>query len=77
MTQRKIHNSFFSVRELLTQGIDPNQGDDDGLTALHQSCIDDFQDLVKGEKLNPSRKPNLTGSLSVGRIWGRCKRTGH
>ena len=77
MTQRKIHNSFFSVRELLTQGIDPNQGDDDGLTALHQSCIDDFQDLVKGEKLNPSRKPNLTGNLSVGRIWGRCKRTGH
>ena len=27
--------------------MDPNKGDEDGLTALHQSCIDDFEALVK------------------------------
>lgn len=43
---------MISVRELLAQGIDPNQGDDDGLTALHQSCIDDFKELVKGSYLS-------------------------
>ena len=35
------------VRSLLLSGVDPNQGDDDGLTALHQSCIDDFEDVVR------------------------------
>ena len=38
----------FSVRRLLESGVNPNQGDEDGLTALHQSCIDDFEELVKG-----------------------------
>ena len=38
---------FNLVRKLLLNGVDPNQGDDDGLTALHQSCIDDFEDVVR------------------------------
>ena len=38
----------FLVERLLKENVDPNQGDEDGLTALHQSCIDDFEDLVKG-----------------------------
>lgn len=40
--------SFYLVERLLKENVDPNQGDEDGLTALHQSCIDDFEDLVKG-----------------------------
>lgn len=47
LLEAAARNDVDEVRELLTQGIDPNQGDDDGLTALHQSCIDDFQDLVR------------------------------
>lgn len=39
---------FYLVERLLKETVDPNQGDEDGLTALHQSCIDDFEDLVKG-----------------------------
>ena len=39
---------FYLVERLLKEKVDPNQGDEDGLTALHQSCIDDFEDLVKG-----------------------------
>lgn len=35
------------MRRLLLRGVDPNKGDDDGLTALHQSCIDDFEEMVK------------------------------
>jgi len=40
-------NDVDEVRKLLLSGVDPNQGDDDGLTALHQSCIDDFEDVVR------------------------------
>ena len=40
--------SYNLVERLLKEKVDPNQGDEDGLTALHQSCIDDFEELVKG-----------------------------
>ena len=40
------------VERLLKENVDPNQGDEDGLTALHQSCIDDFEELVKGNYQN-------------------------
>ncbi|KAJ7338244.1 hypothetical protein JRQ81_010969 [Phrynocephalus forsythii] len=35
------------VRQLLQSGLDPNLYNEDGLTALHQCCIDDFGDIVE------------------------------
>lgn len=35
------------VRKLLQSGLDPNLYNEDGLTALHQCCIDDYGDIVE------------------------------
>ncbi|XP_041735946.1 protein phosphatase 1 regulatory subunit 16A-like [Coregonus clupeaformis] len=35
------------VRELLNSGVSPDLYNEDGLTALHQCCIDDFVELVR------------------------------
>ncbi|XP_030076133.1 protein phosphatase 1 regulatory subunit 16A [Microcaecilia unicolor] len=35
------------VHQLLQSGVSPNLCNDDGLTALHQCCIDDYEDVVK------------------------------
>ncbi|NXK01420.1 PP16A phosphatase, partial [Corythaixoides concolor] len=34
------------VRQLLQAGVSPDLGNEDGLTALHQCCIDDYGDVV-------------------------------
>lgn len=47
LLEAAARNDIEEVRRLLKENVDPNQGDEDGLTALHQSCIDDFEDLVK------------------------------
>ncbi|XP_029448106.1 protein phosphatase 1 regulatory subunit 16A [Rhinatrema bivittatum] len=35
------------VHQLLQSGVSPSLYNEDGLTALHQCCIDDFEDVVK------------------------------
>uniref|UniRef100_A0A8C3YU63 Protein phosphatase 1 regulatory subunit 16A n=1 Tax=Catagonus wagneri TaxID=51154 RepID=A0A8C3YU63_9CETA len=35
------------VRQLLESGVSPDLANEDGLTALHQSCIDDFREMVR------------------------------
>nr|XP_020465239.1 protein phosphatase 1 regulatory subunit 16A [Monopterus albus]XP_020465240.1 protein phosphatase 1 regulatory subunit 16A [Monopterus albus] len=40
-------NDLEEVRELLNSGVSPDLVNEDGLTALHQSCIDDFGDIVQ------------------------------
>lgn len=40
-------NDVQEVRELLNKGVSPDLYNEDGLTALHQCCIDDFVDIVQ------------------------------
>ncbi|KAF7661765.1 hypothetical protein LDENG_00253530 [Lucifuga dentata] len=40
-------NDLEEVRELLNSGISPDLFNEDGLTALHQCCIDDFVEVVQ------------------------------
>uniref|UniRef100_A0A8D0HQ77 Protein phosphatase 1 regulatory subunit 16A n=1 Tax=Sphenodon punctatus TaxID=8508 RepID=A0A8D0HQ77_SPHPU len=40
-------NDVEEVRQFLQRGISPNLYNEDGLTALHQCCIDDYGDIVK------------------------------
>lgn len=40
-------NDVQEVRELLNKGVSPDLFNEDGLTALHQCCIDDFVDIVQ------------------------------
>lgn len=35
------------VRKLLNQGVNPDVANEDGLTALHQACIDDNEEMLK------------------------------
>ncbi|XP_013874210.1 protein phosphatase 1 regulatory subunit 16A [Austrofundulus limnaeus] len=40
-------NDVEEVRELLSSGVSPDLVNEDGLTALHQCCIDDFEEIVQ------------------------------
>ncbi|XP_054479084.1 protein phosphatase 1 regulatory subunit 16A [Anoplopoma fimbria] len=40
-------NDLEEVRELLNNGVSPDLVNEDGLTALHQCCIDDFVEVVQ------------------------------
>lgn len=40
-------NDLDEVREMLNSGINPDLVNEDGLTALHQCCIDDFVEIVQ------------------------------
>ncbi|XP_051872428.1 protein phosphatase 1 regulatory subunit 16A [Pristis pectinata] len=40
-------NDVEEVRQLLQDGISPDLYNEDGLTALHQCCIDDYKEIVK------------------------------
>ncbi|KAM4606110.1 protein phosphatase 1 regulatory subunit 16A [Polymixia lowei] len=40
-------NDLEEVRELLNSGVSPDLFNEDGLTALHQCCIDDFVEMVQ------------------------------
>ncbi|KAK7879407.1 hypothetical protein WMY93_030743 [Mugilogobius chulae] len=40
-------NDVQEVRELLNKGVSPDLYNEDGLTALHQCCIDDFVEIVQ------------------------------
>lgn len=40
-------NDIDEVRRLLIKGVSPNATNEDGLTALHQCCIDDNEEMMK------------------------------
>ncbi|CAL8311565.1 unnamed protein product [Merluccius merluccius] len=40
-------NDLEEVRELLKSGVSPDLFNEDGLTAMHQCCIDDFTEMVQ------------------------------
>jgi len=40
-------NDVEEVRRLLQLGVSPDSTNEDGLTALHQCCIDDSEEMMK------------------------------
>uniref|UniRef100_A0A023F3G5 Protein phosphatase 1 regulatory subunit 16a n=1 Tax=Triatoma infestans TaxID=30076 RepID=A0A023F3G5_TRIIF len=40
-------NDILEVRKLLMRGVSPDSTNEDGLTALHQCCIDDNEEMMK------------------------------
>ncbi|XP_041924316.1 protein phosphatase 1 regulatory subunit 16A [Alosa sapidissima] len=47
LLESAARNDLEEVRELLKNGVSPDLVNEDGLTALHQCCIDDFGDIVR------------------------------
>ncbi|XP_051771309.1 protein phosphatase 1 regulatory subunit 16A [Ctenopharyngodon idella] len=47
LLEASARNDLEEVRELLNNGVSPDLYNEDGLTALHQSCIDDFVDVAR------------------------------
>ncbi|XP_069477887.1 protein phosphatase 1 regulatory subunit 16A [Ambystoma mexicanum] len=47
LLEAAARNDVEEVRQFLQNGVSPNLYNEDGLTALHQCCIDDFEDIVK------------------------------
>jgi ankyrin repeat protein len=42
-----MRKDYDEVENLLVQGVGPNSSNEDGLTAIHQCCIDDSADLLR------------------------------
>ncbi|KAJ8276883.1 hypothetical protein GJAV_G00068970 [Gymnothorax javanicus] len=47
LLEAAARNDLEEVRQLLNNGVSPDLFNEDGLTALHQCCIDDFVDMVQ------------------------------
>ncbi|KAF7704913.1 protein phosphatase 1 regulatory subunit 16A [Silurus meridionalis] len=47
LLEAAARNDLDEVRELLKRGVSPDLFNEDGLTALHQCCIDDFVEVVR------------------------------
>lgn len=47
LLEAAARNDLEEVRQFLTSGVSPNLANEDGLTALHQCCIDDFQEMAQ------------------------------
>ncbi|XP_055508156.1 protein phosphatase 1 regulatory inhibitor subunit 16B [Leucoraja erinacea] len=47
LLEASSRNDLHEVSHLLKKNINPDLSNEDGLTALHQSCIDNFEDMVK------------------------------
>ncbi|NXE58165.1 PP16A phosphatase, partial [Casuarius casuarius] len=47
LLEAAARNDAEEVRQFLQNGVSPNLYNEDGLTALHQCCIDDYGDIVK------------------------------
>uniref|UniRef100_V9KI97 Protein phosphatase 1 regulatory subunit 16A n=1 Tax=Callorhinchus milii TaxID=7868 RepID=V9KI97_CALMI len=47
LLEASARNDVEEVRQLLKRNINPDLSNEDGLTALHQCCIDNFEELVK------------------------------
>ncbi|XP_062835946.1 protein phosphatase 1 regulatory subunit 16A [Anolis carolinensis] len=46
LLEAACRNDVAEVRQFLQNGLDPNLYNEDGLTALHQCCIDDYKEIV-------------------------------
>ncbi|KAM9292228.1 protein phosphatase 1 regulatory subunit 16A-like, partial [Gastrophryne carolinensis] len=47
LLEAAARNDVEEVRKLLQDGYNPNLYNEDGLTALHQCCIDDYEEIVQ------------------------------
>jgi len=47
LLEAAARNDIDEVRRLLMMGVDPDSTNEDGLTALHQCCIDDSEEMMK------------------------------
>lgn len=47
LLEAAARNDIDEVRRLLVQGVSPDSTNEDGLTALHQCCIDDSESMMK------------------------------
>lgn len=47
LLEAAARNDVDEVRQMMVAGVDPNMSNDDGLTALHQSCIDNSEEMMK------------------------------
>ncbi|XP_039285749.1 protein phosphatase 1 regulatory subunit 16A [Nilaparvata lugens] len=47
LLEAAARNDIAEVRKLLMRGVSPDSTNEDGLTALHQCCIDDNEDMMK------------------------------
>lgn len=47
LLEAAARNDLEEVRQFLQSGVSPDLANEDGLTALHQSCIDDFREMVQ------------------------------
>lgn len=47
LLEAAARNDLAEVKRLLDSGVDPDVTNEDGLTALHQCCIDDSEELMK------------------------------
>lgn len=47
LLEAAARNDLDEVKRLLDEGIDPNSCNEDGLTALHQCCIDHYPQMMK------------------------------
>ncbi|KAM5281420.1 protein phosphatase 1 regulatory subunit 16A [Ctenodactylus gundi] len=47
LLEAAARNDLEEVHQFLQSGISPDLANEDGLTALHQCCIDDFQEMVQ------------------------------
>ena len=73
LLEAAARNDLDEVRRLLETGVSPDSTNEDGLTALHQCCIDDSEEMMKilvqyggnpnatdTEKWTPLVRPTLT-----------------
>ncbi|XP_047580149.1 protein phosphatase 1 regulatory subunit 16A isoform X2 [Lutra lutra] len=63
LLEAAARNDLEEVRQLLESGVSPDLANEDGLTALHQSCIDDFREMVQ-QLLEAGAKVNARDSES-------------
>ncbi|XP_045716869.1 protein phosphatase 1 regulatory subunit 16A [Phyllostomus hastatus] len=47
LLEAAARNDLEEVRQFLESGVSPDLANEDGLTALHQSCIDDFREMAQ------------------------------
>ena len=47
LLEAAARNDLDEVRRLLESGVSPDSTNEDGLTALHQCCIDDSEEMMK------------------------------
>ena len=47
LLEAAARNDLEEVRRLLDMGVSPDSTNEDGLTALHQCCIDDSEEMMK------------------------------